>query len=76
MAVFSIDVFLVRALNKSFSLSRHFLWVFFAHGAPQNIRVAHAIAAEHLGDLHDLFLIDDDAVGVFQNRLQQADADI
>ena len=29
------------------------------------------VAAKHLGDLHDLLLVDDDAVGVFENRLEQ-----
>ena len=27
--------------------------------------VGHAVAAEHLSDLHDLFLVDDHAVGIF-----------
>ena len=63
--------FAARAVDESLALRRHFFGIFFAHGAAQNIRVAHGVAAEHLRDLHDLFLINDHAVGIFQNRLEQ-----
>src|SRR5215510_4136145 len=66
-----VDLFLFCPFNKSLSLSGHLLGVFFAHGASQNIGISHAIATEHLSDLHDLFLINDYSVGIFQNRLRQ-----
>ena len=65
------DFFRLSPSHKPLSLGGHLLGILLAHGAPQNIRISHAVATEHLGDLHDLFLINDDTVGVFQNRLQQ-----
>ena len=53
------------------ALRRHLFGIFLAHGAAQDIGIAHGITGEHLRGLHDLLLIDDDAVGVFENRFEQ-----
>src|SRR3546814_17900566 len=42
-----------------------------AHRAAQQIGFAKRIASQYLGGLHHLFLIDEDAVGLAQHRLQQ-----
>ena len=41
-----------------------------AHRAAQQVGVAERIAGHHLGDLHHLFLVDDDAEGFLQDRLE------
>ena len=56
--------------QEFFALRRHFGVILFAHGAAQNVRFAERKARQAVGDLHDLFLIEDDAVGFFQNFLQ------
>ena len=66
-----INFFLFRAFDEPFALRRHLFRIFFPHGTPQNIGVSHAVAAKHLGDLHYLFLIDDDPVGIFEDRLRK-----
>ena len=43
--------------------------IFFAHGAAQQVGFAKAIAGQHLRELHHLLLVDDDAVGLLQDRL-------
>ena len=47
-----------------------------AHGAAQQIGFAERIAGEILRDLHHLLLIDDDAVGLLQDRLEARGGDI
>ena len=42
-----------------------------AHGAAQQISLAQGKAPHDRGDLHDLFLIEDDTIRIFQDRLQQ-----
>src|ERR1043165_9274785 len=44
--------------------------LFRSHRAAQQVGAAERIAAQDLGDLHDLLLIDDHAVGVAQHRLE------
>jgi hypothetical protein len=41
-----------------------------AHGAPQDVGAAQGVACQDLGGLHDLLLVDDDAVGLLQDGLQ------
>ena len=41
-----------------------------AHGAAQHIGLAQAESTHDRGNLHDLFLVEDDAVGFLQNRFQ------
>ena len=63
--------FALAATGQEFLLlRRHFLGLFFAHGAAQDVSFAQAEARQTVGDLHHLFLIDDHAVGLFQGLLQ------
>src|SRR6185369_8374339 len=44
--------------------------ILLSHGTSQQIGAAEGIAGQGTGNLHDLFLVDDDAVGILENRLQ------
>ena len=51
-----------RPLHKAVAQGRHLLRLFLAHGAAQQVGLPQAESGEPVGDLHDLFLIDDDPV--------------
>ena len=56
--------------NETAALLGHFLGLFLTHGATQHVRTAEGVAGHHLGDLHHLFLVQDDAVGRRQYGLE------
>ena len=64
----ALDAALDRAADEAVALRLHFLADLLAHGAAQQIGFAERIAGQHLRDLHHLFLIDDDAEGLAQDR--------
>lgn len=49
---------------------RHQLLVLFADGFDDDIRLTEGIIGDFLEQAHDLFLVDDHPVGVFEDRLQ------
>jgi len=57
------------ALGEDLAVLRHFLGLLLAHRATQQVGAAQRIAADDLRHLHHLLLVDHDAVGLFQNRL-------
>ena len=57
-------------LQEDRALLCHLLGLLLAHRATQQVCTAQRVAREHLGDLHDLLLVQDDAVGGLENRLQ------
>ena len=59
------------AVDEADALGVHLRLDLLAHGAAQQIGFAERIAGQDLGDLHHLFLVDDDAEGLLQHRLQQ-----
>ena len=59
-----------RAGDKARALFLHFGADLLAHRPAQQIGLAERIAGHHLRDLHHLFLIDDDAEGLLQDRLE------
>ncbi len=61
---------LFRPVNKQRALQFHFLGDLFTHRTTQKVCTAKRIARHRLGKLHDLFLIDHDAIGFFEDRLQ------
>jgi hypothetical protein len=61
----------LRALEEAVALRRHLLRLLLAHGAAEVVGVAERVAGERLRDLHHLLLIDDDAVGVGEDRLER-----
>ena len=65
-----IDAALNGTRDKPRLLLVHLLLLLLAHGPAQEVGLAQRIACQDLGDLHDLFLIDYDAVGFFQHRLE------
>ena len=60
----------VAAGEELGALGGHFFLFLFAHGAAQDIGFAKRKAGEAIGDLHDLFLVEDDAVGFLENILE------
>ena len=60
-----------RAFDEGFALGVHFRLDLFAHCAAEQIGAAQRVARQHLGDLHDLFLVDHDAVGFLQDLLKR-----
>ena len=65
-----VDPVLLTAIQEKLLLLGHFLGLFLTHGAPQHVRITKGITGHHLGDLHDLLLVQDNPVGGLQNRLQ------
>ncbi len=57
-------------LQKDAALLGHFLRFLFAHGSAQQIGPTQCIFCRNLGNLHYLFLIDDNSVGIFQAILK------
>ena len=67
----ALDAVLDRALDEDRALRLHLLADLLAHGAAQQIGLAQRVAGQDLRDLHHLFLVDDDAEGFFQDRLER-----
>src|SRR5262249_54318420 len=61
--VFFRDPVALRALDEDALLLRHLLGLLFAHRAAEEVGAAERIAGERLRDLHDLLLVNDDAIG-------------
>ena len=65
----SLNAAFDRAGDKALALLLHLLADLLAHRAAQQIGFAERVAGHDLRDLHHLFLIDDDAEGLLQDRL-------
>src|SRR5271157_614952 len=52
------------------ALCGHLLFFLLAHGAAENVRFPERETRQTIGDLHHLFLIEDDAVGFFEDVLE------
>ena len=61
----------MRPLYKDLTLLGHFLELLFAHRPTQQVRAAERVTSQHLGRLHDLFLVNHDAVGFPADWLQE-----
>ncbi len=59
------------ALDEGLALPGHLLGFLLAHGAAQDVALPQGEAREDAGGLLHLLLIDHDAVGLLQDRLQQ-----
>src|ERR1700683_141611 len=57
-------------LKEAFALLRHFLKLLLAHGPAKNVGVTQGVTREFARDLHDLFLVKDDAVGLAEDFLE------
>ena len=66
-----VNALVIGAADEALLLGVHLGLDLLAHGAAQEIGFAQRITRQHLGDLHHLFLIDDDAVGFLEQRLKQ-----
>ncbi len=67
----AVDAVLLRPLGKHRPLLGHLLRLLLAHGAAQQVGAAERVAGQHLGDLHHLLLVEDDAVGGLEDRLER-----
>ncbi len=67
---FSVDSVLFCTFSKYRTLLSHLFRLFLTHRTTQHIRATEGITRKHLRNLHDLFLIQDDAVGWLQYRFQ------
>ncbi len=65
-----VNAIVLAAIEEYRLLLGHFLGFFLAHGTPQHVGAAERIAGHHLGNLHDLLLVQNDPVGGLQDRLQ------
>jgi hypothetical protein len=65
-----VHALLDRAGDEALLLLVHLALDLLAHGAAQQIGLAERIARQHLGDLHHLLLVDDDAIGLLEDRLE------
>jgi hypothetical protein len=57
-------------LHELLALLGHLLGLLFAHGPAQQVRAAEGVVGDDPCAAHDLFLVDDDAVGGLQRLLQ------
>ena len=58
-----------RTVNELRALLRHDLGVFLPHRLAQQVGLSQRVAGDALRDLHDLLLVDDDAVRLLQDLL-------
>jgi len=65
-----INAFICCPRDKPLTLLGHHLADFLPHGLPQVIRLGHGIVCKGTGNVHDLFLINNDAVRVFQDGFE------
>ena len=68
LSLLRVKLVLFGAVKEDFLLFGHLIGLLFAHGSTQQVGGTEGVVAEHLSDLHDLFLVNDDAVCIFKNR--------
>jgi len=51
------------AFGKDDALFFHLFGFFLTHGSTQHVGSAETVTGQYLGDLHDLFLVQDDTIG-------------
>src|SRR5271157_821218 len=59
-----------RAFNEAFALLGHLIGILLAHGAAQQVRFAQRVPRQAVRNLHHLFLVDDDAQSLLEDRFQ------
>ena len=67
---FAVDAILDGALFETGSLLGHLLGLFLTHRPAQHVRATERVTRQRLGNLHHLLLIEDDAVGGFEDGLE------
>ena len=66
----ALYVFFLIAVHKILAFLLHDRRLLLGHGTAHQIASAHGIARQIANDLHNLFLVDDTAIGRSQNMLQ------
>ena len=59
------------AFNKACALLGHLFGLFLAHGAAQQIGFTERVTRQHVGDLHDLLLVDHHTTGLLEHLLHR-----
>ncbi|GBD26731.1 hypothetical protein HRbin30_02072 [bacterium HR30] len=54
-----------RTAHEASFFALHLVLFLFAHGAAQVVGIAEGVSRQHAGNLHHLFLVQNDAVGFF-----------
>ena len=67
----SIDAIFDGALDEADALFCEEFRFFLTHGSSHDIRATEREAAQDLSGLHDLFLVDEDAVGFFEDAFEE-----
>ena len=57
--------------DEDVALLLHFLADLLAHRAAEHIGAAKGVASDHAGGFHDLFLVDEDAIGFLGDLLKE-----
>ena len=65
-----VELVLFRPGDELLPLLGHLLGLLLPHRPAQQVGAAEAVAGQDLGDEHDLLLVDDDPVGVLEDRLE------
>ena len=67
---FGIHALGAGAVDEDAALALHLVGLLLAHGPAQQVGVAQRVTGQLLGDLHHLLLVDHDALGLAEQRLQ------
>jgi len=70
LGLFRIEFVCLGSIQKEALLAGHLLVIFLAHGTAQQVGLSERVAGERTRNLHDLLLVDNYPIGVFQDRLQ------
>ncbi len=70
VGLMALDIVFQAARDEIFALRLHLFPDLLTHGAAEQIRLTEAEARKDLRGLHHLFLVDDDAKGLAQDRLE------
>ena len=67
---FGVDAQPFGTCQEGVFLAVHLLGIFLPHGTAQQVCLTQGIAGQGTRNLHDLFLVDDNSIGVLQDRFQ------
>ncbi len=65
-----INIIFTSPVEKTLTLGGHDISFLLTHSLTQNISLSQGVTRQLLRNLHNLFLIDDNAVGFFENRFK------
>ncbi len=69
-SLLDIQLVFLGSIKENLFLLSHLLGFLFTHGPSQQVCATEAVISQNLGNLHDLLLVDNDAVGILEDRLK------